>query len=73
MTIPKFALCSAFYTALNMEAGCFFTTVVPTYHFISQVGGDMFLRNVGGHVSGCIASNLRIHFRSYKSPLIIVT
>jgi hypothetical protein len=73
MTIPKFALCSAYYIALNMEAGCFFTTVPTTYHLISQIDGGMFLRNVGGHVSGFIASNLRINLRSYKSPLIIVT
>jgi len=59
-------------SVLNTEARCFFTTVLPTYLFNSHVGGGMCLRNVGSPVSGCIASNLRIHLRSYKSPLIIV-
>ena len=60
-------------SAPNKEARCFFTTVLPTYHFSSQVGGGMCLRKVSGHVSGCIASNLMIHLRSYKSPLTVVT
>jgi len=62
-----------FRLRFNTEARCFFTKVLPTYHFNSQVGGGMCLRNVGGHVSGCIASNFRIHLGSYKSPLIVVT